>query len=71
MKIEATENRIEGLCDAFGDGRLQSVITLTKRHGKWTVASSMALPVDIVRAVKILDCYQEALSTIGEVEGQF
>ena len=58
--------RIEGFCDIPGWVGEMSVITFSKVNGKWSLASSIALPSNIVRALAIKQCFDAAFAELDK-----
>jgi len=56
MRVEVSDDRIEGFCQIPRWVGEQSVISFIKNNGKWTVGCSMALPSDIGQADVVMEC---------------
>ena len=64
MRIESSEDRIEGFCDVDGFRGEMSVIVFTCRLGRWTTGSSMCLPSQATAALQVLECYDAAANAL-------
>lgn len=67
MRIEVTENRIEGWCDLPGWEKEQSVIAVLKNIEGWAIGSSMCLPADIETATEVVACYVKVMVILLKV----
>jgi len=56
MRVEVSENKIEGFCHVKGFKGEVSVISFLENMGRWHTGSSMCLPSDTEAAMQVLEC---------------
>lgn len=62
MRIDVSQNRIEGWCNIPGWHGEQCVIVFSTIRGRWHVASSMCFPSDIKAAMIVHECVINAFN---------